>query len=182
MNNKAKLIILVFAALLAGIIFWAVKTVPQAPAPDSAEAEPKGMKYTNNTIHEDRNGKRLWEMTAEEITVDPGTNNVTMVNISGKFYQDNGTVVNMIAPHAFYEVQSKNINIDGGVTTESSDGAKLNSDTLAWEGPSGTLSGAGNVKITKDDLIAVGDKIESKDGFQNFKLMGNAHITKGRAQ
>ena len=44
------------------------------------------------------------------------------------------------------------------------------------------LVGEGNVRITKDDTIAVGDKIESTDGFQNFKLMGHAHITKGRAQ
>jgi Protein of unknown function (DUF1239). len=182
MKNKAKLVILVFAALFAGLIFWAVKTVPQGPETVDAPTESKAMKYTNNTMHEDKNGVKVWEMTAEEINVDPDTNNVILKNISGKFYQENGTVITLKAPQAFYETEAKNINIDGGVTAKSSDGTDISAQKFSWDGSSATFQGTGDVKITKEDLVAVGDKIESKDGFQNFKLMGNAHLTKGRAQ
>ena len=182
MKNKAKLIVLVFVALIAGLIFWAVRTVPQAQVQTEPAAEDKMMKYTNNTIKEEKNGVKLWELSAEEITVDPDTSNVTLKNIAGQFYQTNGTVVSLKAPHAFYQVQEKNVKIDGGVATETSDGAKIDSQTLVWEETTAKLTGEGNVRITKDDAVAVGDKIESTDGFQNFKLMGHAHITKGRAQ
>ena len=182
MKNKANLIVLVFVALIAGLIFWAVRTVPQAPVQQELSAEVKTMKYMDNTIKEEKNGVKLWELSAEEITVDPDTSNVTLQNISGKFYQTNGTVVSLKAPHAFYQVQEKNVKIDGGVATETSDGAKIDSQTLVWDGAAAKMTGEGNVRITKDDTIAVGDKIESMDGFQNFKLMGHAHITKGRAQ
>lgn len=182
MKNKEKLLVLVFVALAAGLVFWAVRTVPQALVQTEPSAEVRTMKYSDNTIKEEKNGVKLWEMSAEEITVDPDTNNVTLQNITGKFYQTNGTVISLKAPHAFYEVQAKNVKIDGGVATETSDGAKLDSQTLVWDGAAAKLTGEGNVRITKEDAIAVGDKIESTDGFQNFKLMGHAHITKGGAK
>ena len=182
MKNKGKIIIFFFALLAAGTIFWAVKTVPQPVVETNAPAEDKPMTYAGNTIKEEKNGVKLWELTSEQIVVDPKTGDLDLKNISGKFYQSNGTVVSIAAPHAFYQVQEKNVKIDGGVLVETSEGAKMKSKVLDWEAAKEMLTGSGDVQITKEDTIAVGDKIESKDGFQNFKLMGNAHITKGRSQ
>ena len=52
-------------------------------------------------------------------------------------------------------------------------------DKVTWDGEQSVLTCDGNVKISKPGMVATGDKAESKDAFQNFKLMGNAHIIKG---
>lgn len=182
MNNKGKLALLAFAAMLIGLVVWAVRTTPPTPVPQEPKQASKTMKYSNNTIKEESNGKIIWEMTAEEIEVDNVTQDVTFKKLSGKFYQTNGTVVSVEAPQGVSQAKEKILKLDGGVKTATSDGAKMDTQTLQWNSASAMLTGEGNVTITKEDVIAVGDKIESADGFQNFKLMGNAHITKGRAQ
>ena len=182
MKNKAKLLLAAAAALVVGLVYWAVVTTPDASAPDEPSKESRMMQYTGNTISEERNGVKIWEMTAEEILVDTETQDLTLKNLSGKFYQADGKIVNIKAPEGFYQAKEKNIKMDGGVNVESSDGAKLEAKRLLWQSAAATLTGEENVRLTKDDTVAVADKIESSDGFDIVKLIGHAHITKGKVQ
>ena len=182
MKNKAKLLLAAVAALVVGLVYWAVVTTPDASAPDEPSKESRMMQYTGNTISEEKNGVKIWEMTAEEILVDTETQDLTLKNLSGKFYQTNGTVVSIKAPAGFYQVKDKNIKMDGGVKVESSDGAKFDAQKLLWQSAGQILTGEENVKITKEDMAATADKIESADGLANVKLSGHAHITKGKVQ
>ena len=182
MKNKAKLLLAAVAALMVGLVYWAVVTTPDASAPDEPSKESRMMQYTGNTISEERNGVKIWEMTAEEILVDTETQDLTLKNLSGKFYQADGKIVNIKALEGFYQAKEKNIKMDGGVNVESSDGAKLEAKRLLWQSATGTLTGEENVKLTKDETVAVADKMESSDGFDIVKLIGHAHITKGKVQ
>jgi len=182
MKNRAKLLLGAFVILIIGLIYWAVRTTPTGPLTDEATPDSRMMQYSGNTISEEKNGVKIWEMTAEEILVDTQTQDLTLKNLSGKFYQTNGTVVSIKAPAGFYQVKDKNIKMDGGVKVESSDGAKFDAQKLLWQSAGQTLTGEENVKITKDDMAASADKIESADGLANVKLSGHAHITKGKVQ
>ena len=182
MKNRAKLLLGTGALLIIGLIYWAVVTTPTAPLNEEAGPDSRMMQYSGNTISEEKNGVKIWEMTAEEILVDTQTQDLTLKNLSGKFYQTNGTVVSIKAPAGFYQVKDKNIKMDGGVKVESSDGAKFDAQKLLWQSAGQILTGEENVKITKEDMAATADKIESADGLANIKLSGHAHITKGKVQ
>ena len=36
-----------------------------------------------------------------------------------------------------------------------------------------------NTKVTKEDMLATGERIESSDGFNKVKVIGKAHLAKG---
>jgi LPS export ABC transporter protein LptC len=182
-NTKGKAIIFTFIALGVALIYWAIVT---QPAPQSKDVQPttenKSMSYSGNTITEAKNGVKIWEMTAEFIEVDATTQNVTLKNMNGKFYQPNGIVVTLTAPQAQYEAKAKNITIDGGVHATTTDDSDLKAQKMFWDAEAQTLTGEQNIILRHGDTVIVGDKIETQDGFQKVKVSGNAHITKGEAQ
>jgi len=182
-NTKGKAIIFTFIALGVALIYWAIVT---QPTPQSKDVQPttenKSMSYSGNTITEAKNGVKIWEMTAEFIEVDATTQNVTLKNMNGKFYQTNGIVVTLTAPQAQYEAKAKNITIDGGVHATTTDDSDLKAQKMFWDAEAQTLTGEQNIILRHGDTVIVGDKIETQDGFQKVKVSGNAHITKGEAQ
>jgi len=182
-NTKGKAIIFTFIALGVALIYWAIVT---QPTPQSKDVQPttenKSMSYSGNTITEAKNGVKIWEMTAEFIEVDATTQNVTLKNMNGKFYQPNGIVVTLTAPQAQYEAKAKNITIDGGVHATTTDDSDLKAQKMFWDAEAQTLTGEQNIILRHGDTVIVGDKIETQDGFQKVKVSGNAHITKGEAQ
>ena len=183
MNKKQKAIMAVLLAILAGAIVWAVSTVPAPPAPQPEQPSNKIMKYTGgNTLSEEKDGKKLWELTAETMDVNVETQDAECTNITAKFYQENGDTVELQAPHGSYEAASKNLKLDGGIDAHTSKNASLSSETLVWDAAASTLTAAGNAKITHEDMEATGDELQSSDGFEAFKATGHAHIVKGKAK
>ena len=63
------------AVFLLGLIIWAIVTVPETPSPD-APSGPRIMSYENNTIHEERDGRTVWTLTAKRVNVDIDTASV----------------------------------------------------------------------------------------------------------
>ena len=179
MNTKGKIIIGIVVLLLFSLLVWAVRTVPAPPAQQEQPERQHVMKYENNTLSEERDGKKIWELTAESMDIDTDTQNATLNNLTGTFYEDDGKEVHIEAPHGFYEPQSKNVKLDGGIKVETTDGASLVSDELEWEAESSILKANGDAKVSREDMKASGDSIESGDGFSKFKITGHAHIEKG---
>ncbi|TCS80477.1 LPS export ABC transporter periplasmic protein LptC [Pectinatus cerevisiiphilus] len=181
-DNKNKIAIYAFIIAVIAICVWAVTTKP-ATQKKAADDTPKQqtMDYTGNTIVEERDGKKIWEISADSIVMDPQTQKAEMQNITGKYYDENGYTLTLTAAHGIYDDKAKNITMDTGVHVERDDGLTFDSQSLSWDNDSQVFTGEGNVKIVKGDMQAEGNKIESSNAFSQFKLSGNAHIVKGSA-
>lgn len=179
--NKNKIAIYGFIIVVIAVCVWAVATkpVPQKKAADDVKNE-QTMDYTGNTIVEERNGKKVWELSADNIKMDPQTQKAEMENIHGKYYEENGQTLVLTAPHGIYDDKSKNIIMDNGVHAQSDDGMVFDAQKVSWDNAAQIFVGEGSIKITKGDMQAQGDRIESSNAFLQFKLSGNAHIVKGR--
>ncbi len=180
MSKQVKAIIAISIIILVCLIVWAVRSVPQPPDTDSVQVNTV-MKYDGNTIREEKNGKVIWELTADDISVDKDTQNAEMTNIKAKYYSEDGQEVGITAPHGRYENGSRNIKLDGGVKGETNDGAKLTSKELIWNAKASKLIAKGDAKIERESehMKARGNTIESSNSFQRFKVKGKAHIEKG---
>ncbi len=180
MSKQVKAIIAISIIILVCLIVWAVRSVPQPPDTDSVQVNTV-MKYDGNTIREEKNGKVIWELTADDISVDKDTQNAEMTNIKAKYYSEDGKEVGITAPHGRYENGSRNIKLDGGVKGETNDGAKLTSKELIWNAKASKLIAKGDAKIERESehMKARGNTIESSNSFQRFKVKGKAHIEKG---
>ena len=176
-RNKflAGLGVLAFVAL----VVWAVSTVPDVEKIVDKTDETRVMTYDDNTLSEEKDGRKIWELKAEHMVVNVDTQEVTLEKITGHFYAEDGRVVNVTADGGSYDNGTKDIAIKGNVDITTSDGAKLTSDELRWAAKEARLAAIGNATATKDDMKAVGEKIESTDGFNKIKITGKAHLVKG---
>lgn len=179
MSKKGKLWTALGVLLFACVVVWAVRTAPQPPAKPQIDEGPKVMTYDNNTISEEKDGKKIWELTSEAMTVDVNTKDVDLTGLSGKFYEDDGRVVNVTADHGAYQNDTKDIQVDGNVKIETTDGAALTCGKLLWTEAEGKLTAAEDAYIKQDDMEARAERIESTNGFNHFKAIGKAHIVKG---
>ena len=176
--NKKKIAVYLLALFAVGLIYWAYASRPNTDAPGEKPAA-RVMTYHNNSMKEEVNGKLIWECYAETMTVNQDTNVVDMDNIKGAFYREDGNKIEITAQKAVYDQNKKHIEITEGIEAHSTDDMTFKTDKVVWDGEQQLLTCEGNVKITKPELVATGDKAESKDAFQYFKLIGNAHIIKG---
>ena len=83
MNKKGKALIGILVVLLVALIVWAVRTVP---APPASPGQPQTMmKYDGNTIKEEKDGRVIWELSAEQIDMDTKTQDASLTNIKVPF-------------------------------------------------------------------------------------------------
>lgn len=137
------------------------------------------MSYIGNSIIEEKDGKKIWELAAETIEIDANTKNIMLKNIKGTFYQDNGGKIDITAPTATMDNKTKDIVMSGKVNAIASDGATFVAQETHWLGKEQLFYGSGDVLVTKDDTIMSGDKIESDKNMVKIKVSGHAKILKG---
>lgn len=177
MSIRAKALAAVIAVLAAGLVVWAVATVPDAPK-IVPQPDKKTMSYDGNTISEEKNGRKIWELTSEHIEVDVDTQDVTMQGITGHFYAEDGKVAELKAESGVYGGKSKDIKLTGGIVVTYSDGVILVSKEMEWKSQEEILTALGDVKSVREDLLITADKIESSDSFNKVKAVGHAHLEK----
>jgi len=176
---------LIAAVVIAvvGVLYWAFSEEIHIADPNKkVEEAPKSISYAGNTLSEEKDGKKIWDLTAETIEIDPTTKNAVLKNIQGVFYQDNGQTLTLTAPQATFDNKSRDITISDQVNAKTSDGATFQAKTVFWQGEKQLFLGEGNVIVTRDDTVLTGDKLESDAGFVKVKVTGNAHIVKGGAK
>ena len=78
--------------------------------------------------------------------------------------------------------KTHDIVLTGTIEVTTSDGARLRARQIKWTAAEGSLSAEGDPELVRDDVRATGDRIVSADGFQQFSIIGNAHIVKGGAK
>ena len=170
------------AALLAGLIVWAIATVPEIPEQTDEPQGPRIMSYAGNTLSEERDGRTVWQMTASQVNVDIDTNDTSMVQIDGTFYTEDGRSLTLKAAEGRMDSRTRDVVLTGTIEAKTSDGAHLRAKEVKWTAAEGELSAEGDAEFVRDDIRATGDRIVSTDNFQRFSVIGNAHIVKGEAK
>ncbi|WP_196593070.1 LPS export ABC transporter periplasmic protein LptC [Pectinatus sottacetonis] len=177
--TKNKKLILIYALIIfvVAVCVWAVVTKP-VPTKKSAQNvnNERSMDYKSNTIVEEKDGKKIWEIKAESINMNTDTQEAEMKKIEGKYYGEPGKILTVTAPHGLYDAKEKNIILDQGVHAENSDGLSFDAQKMTWNNKEQLFTGEGNVRIVRADIQAAGDKFESSKAFSQFKLTGHAHI------
>lgn len=177
-DNKNIVIGVLVLIVIIGTFAWAFSTRPVVK-PTVKTQQNQTMDYVGNTIVEEKDGKRLWELKARTITLDPQTQLATLKDMHGKYYEADGQVLEITAPNGIYDQKTKNIKMTGNVAITGGDGLSFYAQSVDWDNGKQLFTGTGNVQITRGDMQASADQIESNNGFTNFKLQGNAHIVKG---
>ena len=166
--------------VVIGCAYYFLREEPLLPrVAVQAEVDKGTLSYKGNSIIEEKNGKRLWEVEAETIDIDVATKNISMKNMKGIFYQESGGQIEILAPVASIDSKTKAILMTGNIQATSKDGAKFSAQEIRWLGQEEKFYGVGKVSLIKGDATLTGDKIESDVNMGTVKVSGHAKIVKG---
>lgn len=174
------LIAAVLMLFVAGAYYLLKEETSQTPPAQVAKNDqPLKMSYSGNSIIEEQDGKRLWELSAETIEIDPETKQAIIKNLKGVFYQDNGGKLEIVALQAVFDNKTRDIVMSGQVKAVSADGTSFTAGTTRWAGDNRRFYGSGGITLTREDTVIVGDRIESDANMQKVRVEGNARIRRG---
>ena len=179
MDKKIKILVGVGIIFFVCLVTWVIRTTPKAPPQKEKIDPPTVMEYEGNTITEEKDGVKLWEMTSDRIKIDSVTQIAEFDKVDGKFYQEDGKVLSVKGNVGTYNQQTKDVHVEGEVVVIDADGAKLTSNNLDWSSKDETITATEDVKIFREDMRATGDFATSDDGFKHFVMKGNVRILKG---
>ena len=179
MDKKIKILVGVGIIFFVCLVTWVIRTTPKAPPQKEKIDPPTVMEYEGNTITEEKDGVKLWEMTADKIKIDSVTQLAEFDKVDGKFYQDDGKPLKVTANKGVYNQQTRDVHLEGEVVLIDADGAKLTGKKLDWDSKQETITATEDVKLFREDVRATGDLASSNDGFKHFFMKGNVRILKG---
>lgn len=180
--KKTYLLIACIAVLLAGGLYYLLRE--DAAPPQTQEAgtgTSANAMFVGNTIVEEEGGKRIWELTAEKIEMEPNSDKVRLTNIKGTFYKKDGGTIVITAPDALTDTKTRDVFLTGNVKAVSNDGATFTAREAHWAGQDRRFFGSGDVRLTRDDTVITGDRMESDENMAKVRVEGNAHVVKGGA-
>ena len=78
--------------------------------------------------------------------------------VKGKFYQADGSNITIESETGEIDMKTKTITLEGHPKGVFSTGGELNAEKLSWFSKDEKIVAEGNVKITKDDIVATAQK------------------------
>ncbi|SDF72423.1 LPS export ABC transporter periplasmic protein LptC [Sporolituus thermophilus] len=181
MKKTTYLLIACLVLLLAGGLYYFNKDepLPQAPAQEVRSDPALNMVFTGNSLVEEKDGKRLWELSAESIELDQKTKQVYLKNLKGVIYQENGGKVEITARQATLDTKTRDIVLTGDIRATSSEGAILTAPSVRYAMSDRRFYGWGGVTLARGDTVVTGEKFESDGDFAKVRVQGNARVRKG---
>ena len=159
-------------------LFWG-STVPE-PTNKAKKADTDTTKATvyNTVLHRDADGKRLWELKVGE-AIQLNDNLVRAKQLEGTVYLSNGDEMYVTAKAGEIKTKSNEFMLSNGVTARLKQGGFLKANKVEWKQKQDILTATGAVKVIKDDMLAMAEKIITSSKFEHFKLKDKAHVERG---
>lgn len=176
-HKQTLLIGAMIAMVIAGGLYYFLRE--ESLEDNKQESVVSRMAFSGSKLTEDQDGKRLWELTARVMEVDPKTRWVYMTDLTGSLFRSDGTRVDVTANNAVVDPQSRNIELSGALAMKASDGATFTADKGRYVAKDRKIFAAGSIRATKDDYVLTANELETDDKFETITVKGNARIIKG---
>lgn len=179
-NKQVWLSALALLLLLSGLTYYYLKDEPpkQPEAVETGAPQKIGLSFSGNTITEEKNGRKVFELSAETIEMNPDTKDIILKTLTAVFYSEDGKTVTLTGLEGLLNGQSHSLTIQGEVTAQSSDGATLQAGKIRYEPQEEKFYGENGVIVERPDARLTGDRLESDKDLTQLKVAGRAHIVK----
>ena len=178
---KKWLIISSVIIFLIGGLYYFFRDEPLPVAENKKSSNIPGVTFSGGSIVEEKDGIKMWELSAEKIETIENNKKVKFINASGTFYKRNAKdeKMSLVAEEAIIDLETKSIQAKGNVKMTTDDGTELIAAIADWDNNTGKFIGSGGIKLTKEDTVITGDTIESALDSDKVVVKGNARAIKG---
>ena len=127
----------------------------------------------------EKDGKKLWEFTVEEVVNDKAKNTAYLKGIKGKVYRADGSFIDISADKGSAGMKSNDFFLEGNIKAVLNTGGELYADKISWNQEKELITATGHFKMHKDAYTATADSAVTTSAFKHIKLKGNAKVEKG---
>jgi LPS export ABC transporter protein LptC len=163
--------------VIAGGLYYFLREEPLTD--NRQEAITTRMAFSGSKLTEDQDGKRIWELTARVMEVDPKTRWVYLTDLDGVLFRADGTRIVVTAKNAVVDPQTRNLEMSGAINMKASDGPTFTADKGRYVAKDRKIFAAGSIRATKDDYVLTANELETDDKFDKIVVKGKARIVKG---
>ena len=165
------------AAVIAGGLYYFLREEPLTDT--RQEAVTTRMAFSGSKLTEDQDGKRIWELTARVMEVDPKTRWVYLTDLEGVLFRADGTQITVTAKNAVVDPQTRNLEMSGSINMKASDGPTFTAEKGRYVAKDRKIFATGSIRATKDDYVLTANELETDDKFDKIVVKGKARIVKG---
>ena len=165
------------AAVIAGGLHYFLREEPLTDT--RQEAVTTRMAFSGSKLTEDQDGKRIWELTARVMEVDPKTRWVYLTDLEGVLFRADGTQITVTAKNAVVDPQTRNLEMSGSINMKASDGPTFTAEKGRYVAKDRKIFATGSIRATKDDYVLTANELETDDKFDKIVVKGKARIVKG---
>ena len=176
-NPKAWLFGLCIAAVIAGGLYYFLREEPLTDT--RQESVTTRMAFSGSKLTEDQDGKRIWELTARVMEVDPKTRWIYLTDLDGVLFRADGTHITVTAKNAVVDPQTRNLEMSGSINMKASDGPTFTAEKGRYVAKDRKIFATGSIRATKDDYVLTANELETDDKFDKIVVKGKARIVKG---
>lgn len=168
---------LVIAVLVAGGLYYFLREEPLGEK--KQESVVTRMAFSGSQLTEDQDGKRIWELKARVMEVDPKTRWVYLTDLNGVLFREDGTKIDITAKNAIVHPDSREMELTGEIRLIASDGPAFQAEKARYIAKQRKIFASGSIRATKDDYVITAQELETDDKFEVITVKGNARIVKG---
>ena len=153
------------------IVWYVLKPEPMPIAPEPVN-KPDDMTLTGNTIVAEKEGKKLWELMADSISIDQETQVSYLKMVRGTVYRDDGDIINITADSGAVD-KNQNFQLQGNVKGLSAKGLKLAADEVGMLTADKKAWAKGNVLVANKESQITGDNLDTDANFIKIHMTGH---------
>ena len=168
---------MLIAAIIAGGLYYFLREEPLTDT--RQEAVTTRMAFSGSKLTEHQDGKRIWELSARVMEVDPKTRWVYLTDLDGVLFRADGTHITVAAKNAVVDPQTRNLEMSGAINMKASDGPTFTAEKGRYLAKDRKIFATGSIRATKDDYVLTANELETDDKFDKIVVKGKARIVKG---
>ena len=164
-------VVALFVFLVAGTLIAKSRTAPVESA--GAAASSADLRIKDAQIDEESGGVR-WQLKAEQALIFDGEGRTSLRNISVNVFERDRSWTIVGEEGDLYEA-TKNVEIRNNVVLTSSDGLRLETSVLRWQGAERRLWTDAPVRLSRGGAIADGTALDVRMADESTTLTGRVH-------
>ncbi|MGH2373146.1 MAG: LPS export ABC transporter periplasmic protein LptC [bacterium] len=158
-----------------------VATVTPAPAPVPTPSPRAGQMpavEVERTIVTtvDAQGRRQWELRADEVVVDGTSNMAVLKKVQGTYYQRGRPEIAFSAARGTFNIQTRIVVLSGGVRARAASGRAVEADNVEWIPKSQQVIATGAVVFRQKGLTLRADRLTADTSLRRANLVGNIRV------
>lgn len=150
---------------------------PSAPAPQPPAGQIPPVEVERTTVTTvDAQGRRQWELRADEVVVDGTSNTAVLTRVRGTYYQRGEPAISFSAARGTFYVLTRVVALAGGVRARAASGRTFEAQTVEWSPKTQQVTATGDVVLRQKGLTLRADRLTADTSLRRANLQGNIRV------